>query len=68
MYYEDHGDFNEAFDRDYEVIKLGVLELQPSRVLFHADWEAYKAALIDFIAERDGTDKGSNTNVPGKAE
>jgi len=34
------------------------LELLPSRVLFHADREAYKAALNDFIADRNGTDNG----------
>lgn len=58
VYYEDHVDFNEAFDRDNELIRLGDLELLPSRVLFHADQEAYKAALNDFIAERDGRDNG----------
>jgi hypothetical protein len=56
VYYEDHADFNETFDRDHEVIRLGDLELLPSRVLFHADHEAYKAALNDHIAERDGDD------------
>lgn len=59
VYYEDHVDFNEAFDRDNEVIRLGDLELLPSRVLFHADREAYKAALNDYIAERDGGDDGA---------
>jgi len=58
VYYEDHADFNEAFDRDNEPIRLGVLELLPSRVLFHADREAYKAALNEFIAERVGTGDG----------
>lgn len=58
VYYEDHADFNEAFDRDNELIRLGELELLPSRVLFHADQEAYKAALNDFIAERAGLDGG----------
>lgn len=54
VYYEDHADFNEAFDRDYEIIRFGPLGLLPSRVLFHTDHEAYKAALNEFIAERDG--------------
>lgn len=58
VYYEDHADFNEAFDRDNDTIRLGDLELLPSRVLFHADREAYKTALNDHIAERDGTDNG----------
>ena len=53
VYYEDHADFNEAFDSDNELIRLGGLELLPSQVLFHVDLEAYKTALNDFIAERD---------------
>jgi hypothetical protein len=53
VYYEDHADFNESFDGDNEVIRLGDLNLLPSRVLFDADREAYKAALSDYIAERD---------------
>lgn len=54
VYYEDHADFNRAFDEDNEPIRLGELVLQPSRVLFHADREAYKAALNEFITDRDG--------------
>jgi len=56
VYYEDHKDFNEAFDQDHDLIRIGDLELLPSRVLFHADREAYKAALNDHILERDGRD------------
>lgn len=65
VYYEDHADFNEAFDRDNETIRLGNLELLPSRVLFHADREAYKAALNDHLAERDGTENGDGPPAPG---
>ena len=54
VYYEDHPDFNEAFDSENELIRLGGLELLPSLVLFQVDLEAYKTALNDFIAERDG--------------
>ncbi len=61
VYYEDHIDFNDTFDADNEMIRLGDLELLPSRVLFHADREAYVAALNDFIAERDGADNGNDT-------
>jgi hypothetical protein len=67
VYYEDHSDFNEAFDRDNETLRLGDLELLPSRVLFHGDREAYKAALNDYIAERDGGDNGG-TPGPQDAE
>lgn len=58
VYYDDHGDFNDAFDRDNDLIRLGDLELLPSRVLFHTDREAYRAALNEYLAERhddDGT-------------
>lgn len=68
VYYEDHADFNEIFDRDYEVIRLGELELLPSRVLFHTDREAYKAALNEFIAKRDGTNADDNPNAQEEVE
>jgi hypothetical protein len=68
VYYEDHTDFNDAFDRDYEVIRLGELELLPSRVLFHTDREAYRAALIEFIAERDRANGEENVNAQREAE
>lgn len=60
VYYDDHSDFNDAFDRDNELICFGELELLPSRVLFHTDREAYKAALNDYIAE-DDSDNGGMT-------
>lgn len=53
VYYEDHPDFNESFDRDNESIRIGELDLLPSRVLFHCDREAYKAALNEHIAEQN---------------
>ncbi len=59
VYYEDHADFNESFDRDNETIRLGDLELLPSRVLFHADREAYKAALNEYLAEPSGAGNGA---------
>lgn len=60
VYYEDHTNFNDAFDRDNDAIRLGELELLPSRVLFLADREAYRAALNDYIAEREGTKSGDD--------
>ncbi|MDN5869793.1 MAG: abortive infection family protein [Nitrococcus sp.] len=54
VYYEDHSDFNDAFDQDNDVIRIGEVELSPSQVLFLADHEAYKAALNDYLAERNG--------------
>lgn len=68
VYYQDHADFNEAFDRDYGLIRLGSLELLPSRVLFHTDIEAYKAALQEFIAERDNLDNGDQPQAQEKTE
>ena len=64
VYYEDHPDFNEAFDSDNELIRLGELELLPSLVFFQVDLEAYKTALNDFIAERDGEGHDEETAVP----
>ena len=65
VHYEDHADFNDAFDRAHELIQLGELELLPSRVLFDVDLEAYKAALYEFIAERDG---GNNNGQVAQEE
>jgi hypothetical protein len=65
VYYEDHPTFNEAFDRDNETIRLGDLELLPSRVLFHADREAYKAALNDYLAEQSATCNGADPASQG---
>lgn len=59
VYYEDHADFNDAFDRDNEPIRLGDLELPPSRVLFHGDREAYKAALNEHLAEQSEAGNGA---------
>ncbi len=61
VYYEDHADFNESFDRDNEAILLGELELLASRVLFHTDGEAYKAALNEHLAEQSETDIGDDS-------
>lgn len=63
VYYEDHAEFNNAFDRDNETIRLGDVELLPSRVLFHGDREAYKAALNEYIAERDGASDGDGVPI-----
>lgn len=59
VYYEDHAAFNEAFDRDNDPIRLGSLELLPSRVLFHGDREAYKVALNEYLAEQEGANNGA---------
>lgn len=68
VYYEDHADFNDAFDRDNETIRLVGVELLPSRVLFYGDPEACKAALNDYIAERDGDDNGTTASAEHEAQ
>jgi Abortive infection C-terminus len=64
VYYDDHADFNEAFDSDNEPVRLGDVELLPSRVLYYSDQEAYKAALQEYISERDGAGNGAETAGP----
>ena len=68
VYYEDHADFNGAFDSDNEPIQLGSVILAPSRVLFHSDREAYKAALIEYLAERSGAGDGIANGAPGEPD
>ena len=68
VYYEDHVDFNDTFDRANETIRLGDLELLPSRVLFHTDREAYSASLNVHIAERDGADPDAPDDDAQEAE
>ena len=65
VYYEDHADFNEAFDLEHETFQLGNLEFLPSRVLFHVDREAYRAALYEHLAERVGPDSDDDQAAPG---
>lgn len=65
IYYEDHAEFNETFDRDNETIRVSDLGLRPSEVLFKGDPGAYRAALNEHIAERDGTDNGDDPAAPG---
>ena len=60
VYYEDHTDFNEAFDFEHETFRLGDLEFPPSRVLFHVDREAYRAALYEHLAEQVGPESADD--------
>ena len=68
VYYEDHTDFNETIDRDYDIVRIGKLELLPSRVLFHVDRDAYKVALTEFFEERDREDVGESSNSAASRE
>ena len=72
IYYEDHAGFNETFDNDNEMIRISDLGLRPSEVLFRADPGAYKAALLDHIAEQEGLEarddpipRGDNSREAG---
>ncbi len=56
IYYEDHADFNDSFDRENEAVRVGGVELEPSYVLYRADEEAYKAALNEYLTENGDTD------------
>ena len=64
VYYEDHDGFNEAFDLENETIRLGNLELLPSRVLFHVDREAYRASLNEYLADGVWPDNGDDQAAP----
>ena len=68
VYYEDHAVFNDTFDRDNEPIQLGGVELLPSRVLFHGDREAYKSALIEYLAEQSGAGDGEANGLPSEPD
>ncbi len=67
VYYEDHADFNDAFDRDNETIQVCDLGLVPSRVVFLADPVGYKDALNLYVAERDGTGDEPSDDTSGDA-
>lgn len=69
VYYEDHADFNSAFDDANDVIRIGELKLSPSRVLFDADRKAYKEAVDGYVVERNGGgDASGSDEVPDDAE
>ena len=65
VYYEDHADFNEAFDLENETFRLGNVEFLPSRVLFDVDREAYRAALYEHLAEQVGPESADDQAAPG---
>ena len=62
VYYEDHADFNEAFDGDNELIRLGDVELLPSRVLFHGDPVQGR---LERVLTSSGTGNGADPGAPG---
>jgi len=46
--YEDNTEFNNWFDENESVVRVGGVELPPSKVLFDNDEEAYKSYLLDY--------------------
>lgn len=52
LYYLDCAEFNEYIDDQYEVIEVGASTYLVSEILYHVDIEAYRAAYIEFIAEK----------------
>lgn len=49
VYYDDHADFNESIDDEFDPVIIGRETLAPSRVLFHTAINAYKLALTEFL-------------------
>lgn len=49
VYYDDHADFNQWLDQEFEVVTIGQEILAPSRVLFHTAINGYKLALTEFL-------------------
>lgn len=51
--FNDHPDFNESIDADFGPFDVLETPLIASEALFRTDNEAYRTALVDFIASRD---------------
>lgn len=52
--YGDHRDFDESIDNNFGPFEVLETPLIASEALFKTDTNAYKAALVEYIAERDG--------------
>lgn len=51
--FTDHPDFNDSIDADFGPFEVLETPLIASEVLFRTDNQAYRTALVDFIASRD---------------
>jgi hypothetical protein len=49
VYYDDHADFNEWLDDQFDPVTIGAETLAPSKVLFHTAINGYKLALTEFL-------------------
>lgn len=50
VYYEDHPDFNQWLDDEFDVVKIGQETLAPSKVLYHTAINGYKLSLTEFLS------------------
>lgn len=49
VYYDDHADFNQWLDEEFDPVTIGLETLAPSKVLFHTAITGYKLALTEFL-------------------
>jgi hypothetical protein len=62
VYYEDHPDFNQWLDDEFEVVKIGQESLAPSKVLYHTAINGYKLSLTEFLTTPpENADSGEPT-------
>jgi hypothetical protein len=54
LHYSDHTDFNEWIDAEFDPFVVLETPLVASEALFRTDNEAYRTALIDYLAVRNG--------------
>ena len=49
VYYEDHPNFNQWLDEEFELVVIGEERLAPSKVLYHTAINSYKLSLTEFL-------------------
>jgi len=59
--YGDHPDFDEAIDDDFGPYSVLDAEILASEALFHTDFKAYRAALVQYKQEQSSTSVGADT-------
>jgi hypothetical protein len=59
VYYEDHPDFNQWLDEQFDLVVIGQETLSPSKVLYYTAINSYKLSLTEFLnAPPESTDDG----------
>jgi hypothetical protein len=61
--YEDHPDFDEVIDNDYGPFEVLDVALLASEALFRVDFQAYRAALVQFRQDQEAADTGTEFGV-----